>query len=177
MILSEISFAGLFTWFFIGLLCIALVLNFINLPGNWIIIALISLWDWLNPFSEHAGLLFWLGITGLGIAGEFLENYLQILKSRKAGATKKGMWAAFITSLVCSFLLAPLFFGLGAIIGALLGAWLGCLGMELFAGRPFNVANKAALGALSGRMLGAIGKLGLGAAIIYLAMRAFLPVS
>lgn len=177
MIFSDISLANICLWSFAAILLIALILNVINLPGNWIIIGLVALWNWLNPFQEQAGFLFWILVLGLGITGEIFENYLQILKGRQAGATKKGMWGAFIASIVFSIILAPLFFGIGALIGAFLGAWLGCLGIQLLEGHPFDKANKAAIGALSGRMLGTICKLGLGAAIIFITLHTFLKAS
>lgn len=164
---------NILTWIFIGALWLSLLLNLVNLPGNWLIIGLIALWDWLSP-SAHAGWFFWCLVIGLGIGGEALENYLQILKGRRSGASKRGMVAGFVGGIVGSILFAPLFFGLGAILGAFLGAWGGCLLEETLSGAPFKQAAKAALGTLTGRMLGTLSKLGTGAAIIFLAIHAFI---
>ena len=71
--------------------------------------------------------------------------------------------------------LAPLFFGLGAFIGALVGAWLGCLVMELLRGRPGKEAFDAAFGTMMGRFLGTVCKLGTGSAMVVLTAHRIWP--
>ena len=167
-------YSHIFAWLFITFLCFTLLLNFVNLPGNWIIAGLVTFWTWLYPDSAHPGWFFWAAILGLAIAGEVLENYLQILKGKRAGASRRGMVAGFVGGFIGSILFAPLFFGLGAIFGALFGAWLGCLGIELLSGKAFNEAARAAAGTMSGRLLGSLCKLGTGGAMIFLSAHAIL---
>ena len=52
-----------------------------------------------------------------------------------------------------SLVFLPLFFGFGALLGALVGAYLGCLAAELLQGREGKVARKAAWGAFLGKFL------------------------
>lgn len=158
---------------FLGFL---LLLNFTGLPINWIILGFLALWEWLVPFSPQPGLLFWLLLIGLCIGGELLENILQLIQSRQAGASKRGVWAGFIGAFIGSIFLAPLFFGLGALFGALFGAWLGCLLVEVLHGLPFSRANHAAIGTLKGKLLGTISKIGIGAGIIFISYSNFSPL-
>ena len=67
------------------------------------------------------------------------------------------------------------FFGLGAFIGALVGAWLGCLVMELLRGRPGKEAFDAAFGTMMGRFLGTVCKLGTGSAMVVLTAHRIWP--
>ena len=71
--------------------------------------------------------------------------------------------------------LVPLFFGLGALIGALAGAWTGCFLMELVRGRPLGEALDAAFGAMMGRFLGTVCKCGAGGAMLALAANHIWP--
>ena len=169
----DITLSGLLTWIFIAFLSLLLLLNIIGIPANWLIIGLLALWDWLSPIANHPGWLFWLLIASLGTGGEILENMLQMMQGKHAGASRQGMWAGFIGGFVGSILFAPVFFGLGALAGALGGAWVSCLAIEILHGKPVPLANRAAIGTLMGKLSGVIAKLGVGAAIIYIAMHAF----
>ncbi len=60
-------------------------------------------------------------------------------------------------------LFAPLFFGLGAVLGAVAGAYGGCLAVELlWKKREKGVAHQAAVGAMFGKILGLSLKMGVG---------------
>ena len=71
---------------------------------------------------------------------------------------------------------APFLFGIGAIFGALAGAWAGCyVGERLLAHRPQSEAVTAANGALVGRFLGMVVKLGLGITMVVLTASTIWP--
>ena len=72
--------------------------------------------------------------------------------------------------------MAPLFWGIGALLGALAGAWLGCFCMECLKGRSAEQALHAAWGAMLGRLLGTVCKCGVGGCIIALTAKKILPL-
>ena len=154
---------------FIGLLCLILFLNIFGLPANWIIVGLVVLWNMAAP--QNFTILFWILFIGLALLGEVLEFYLQLYQGKRYGSSTAGGFAGMAGAFIGAILLAPVFWGLGAIIGALAGAWAGCLLMELCKGKTRQEALHSAYGTMIGRMLGAISKMGAGGAMIYLVAR------
>lgn len=161
---------------FLALLGIVLLLNIFGLPANWLILGLAALWQWLIPWS-HMGILFWVAMFAIAILGEVLETGLQLLKAKKYGSTSSGTWGGMIGAIIGAIVLAPLFFGFGAFLGAMGGAWIGCYLFELLKGRPQGEAWRAAWGALTGRFLGTVCKLGIGAVMIVLIWHQIWPTT
>lgn len=147
---------------FLALLGFMLFLNIFSLPGNWLLLALVGLWRWLNPDATNMGVLFFSLLIGLAIIGELLELGVQVMKARKYGSSSSGTFMGLVGAIIGAILLAPFFFGLGALLGALMGAWIGCFVMELLRGRPTKEAVDAAFGAMVGRFLGTVCKCGVG---------------
>jgi hypothetical protein len=110
----------------------ALVL--ISIPGGW---ALLPVW-----------LLVVLGVAA--VATTILDNLLPAMSSKKAGASKAGIWGSVLGMIVGSFL-TPI----GTIIGAFVGALLG----ELLFNKENRDPLKAALGVFRGTMLAILLKL------------------
>lgn len=164
-------------WGFLALLCFILFLNIFGLPANWLIFALAILWKVCIPDSSNMGVIFWILLTSLAIAGEVLELGLQIFKARTCGSTSSGTFAGMVCAFIGAIICAPFFWGLGAFLGALAGAWIGCYSMELLKGRTGQEALKSAWGAMLGRFLGTTCKIGIGAAMIALIAGYILPES
>lgn len=160
---------------FIGLLGLVLFLNVFGLPANWLILGLAALWKLAHPVAPNMGLLFWSVMILLALLGEILETGLQIVKARKYGSSSSGTFVGMIGAIIGAIALAPMFWGIGAFLGALMGAWLGCFGMELLKGRPAEEALSAAFGTLVGRFLGTICKIGIGATMIVFVWRSIWP--
>lgn len=150
---------------FLGLLAFVLLLNIFSLPANWIIVALVGLWQLLWP-DAHLGVLFWIGLLALAVLGEVLETGAQIIKARKYGCSSSGTFAGMIGAIIGAIALAPLFWGLGALLGAIAGGGLGCYLMEILKGRSSRDAFHAAVGTMIGRFLGTSCKIAVGAAMI-----------
>lgn len=148
------------------------LLQVVGLPSNWIILVLVFLWKLLGPASSAADLTWTFIIVMVVIAaiGELLEWGIQVKLGSKFGSSSKGNWVGIIGSIIGGILLLPLFFGFGAILGALAGAYLGCLIVELACRRSFKEANIAAWGAFLGRFLGMALKLGIGIAIVVMSV-------
>jgi uncharacterized protein YqgC (DUF456 family) len=111
---------------------VALVL--ISIPGGW---ALMPLW-----------LL--IVLAAVAVAVTVLDNVLPALSSKKAGASKAGVWGSIVGMIAGSFL-SPI----GTIIGAFVGALLG----EVIFNRENKKPLKAALGVFRGTMLAILLKL------------------
>ena len=139
---------------FLGLL---ILLNFLNLPGNWLCLGCVLAFSLICGAS--LGTLYWVLAVASAVIGEVLE-----------WVTLAGMIGAIAGAIAC----APILMGFGALPGALAGAYLGCLAMELLKGKPWEMAVKAAKGTLMGRFLGALCKCGAGLTIVLLTARALL---
>ena len=161
--------------FIVVLACCAL-LNLVMLPGNWVVVALVALYAWLGPDSPHLNLLFFIALIGMAVVGEVVEFLTQIWGAKKYGSSNKATLAGMIGAIAGAIFFAPFLFGIGAIFGALAGAWAGCyVGERLLAHRPQSEAVTAANGALVGRFLGMVVKLGLGITMVVLTASTIWP--
>ena len=88
------------------------------------------------------------------------------MNARKFGSTNTGTIGGVIGAIAGAILMAPLFFGLGAFIGALGGAWTDCFLFELIKGRNAADAAHAALGCMVGRFFGTVCKLACGGVML-----------
>ncbi len=155
---------------FVVFLILAVLVQVISLPGNWLAIILVIIWKFIGPSSSVAELTwsFIALLLALAAIGELMEWLLQLKVGKKFGSSTKGNIGGIIGAIVGAILLLPFFLGFGALLGALIGAYLGCLAVELLQGREGKVARKAAWGVFVGKFLGMGFKLGLGATIIWL---------
>ncbi|WP_300708995.1 DUF456 domain-containing protein [uncultured Desulfovibrio sp.] len=164
-------------YFFVVLLALLLLLNIPGLPANWLILALVGIWQFVHPQPGHLDVWFWVMAIGLAVLGEILETGVQLVNARRHGSTRTGTIAGMIGAFAGAILCAPFLLGIGALLGALLGAWLGCLLAELARGRPLSESLDAAFGAMMGRFLGTVCKCGVGGAIVALVARRIWPDS
>lgn len=169
------SLAYLLAGAFITLLAFVLLLNIFGLPANWLLLGLVALWKLVHPDAAALNAWFWVIMVALALIGEALELGMQILKARRYGSSSSGTFAGMIGAIAGAILLAPLFFGLGALIGALIGAWIGCFVMELIKNRPVKEALDAAFGAMMGRFLGTVCKIGAGGVMLALTAQRIWP--
>jgi len=160
---------------FIILMGLVLLLNFFSLPANWMLIALAAVWKYLSTAAQQMDFNFFALLVGLAVLGELLEFGLLAVKAKKYGSSNSGLFAGLVGAIIGAILCAPFFFGLGALVGAMGGAWLGCYLMELLRGGGHAKAVQAAMGALVGRFLGTVCKCGIGAIILTFIARAIWP--
>ena len=161
------------SYFLVGLFLLVILFvaasNVFGLPGNWINLGLIVLWKWAHPGME-AGWGFFLALLAIAGIGELLEFGSQFWGAKKYGGSTKGSWGALAGALVGAVLGAPLFMGIGAFLGALAGAFVGAFAVEIIRSRPWREALRAAKGAMFGRVLGTVAKLGLGILMLALTL-------
>ncbi|WP_045222203.1 DUF456 domain-containing protein [Desulfonatronum thioautotrophicum] len=153
--------------FFLGFLGLLLTLHVFGLPANWLILAAMAAWGWLNP-DFAGGLGFFAILFALCVLGEVVEFAAQVYGGRRYGGSRKGAWAAVIGAIIGGVLGAPFFFGLGAVPGSFLGAYLGSLLIELGQGYPPAAARRAAWGAMWNKVFGTVVKICVGVWMIVL---------
>lgn len=110
-----------------GPLLAFLALILISIPGSW---ALFPTW-----------LLIVLGVLALGTA--IIDNVLPALSSKKAGASKAGIWGSILGMIAGTFF-SP--------IGTIIGAFVGALAGEMI----FNPENKGPMKAAAGVFKGTV---------------------
>ena len=153
----------------------AWISTFFTLPGNWVILLLAALYAWLLPADLDPRLSWWVvGAAGLlALLGEVVELFAGAAGAKKQGGSKRGMALSLVLTFVGSLAGAAIgspvpVIGLliGALAGAGAGAFAGAYLGEWWAGRQHRERVDIGAGALVGRMLGTVGKLALGIAMI-----------
>jgi uncharacterized protein YqgC (DUF456 family) len=152
------------------------VANFFSLPGNWGSVALAALFAILLPEQENGlGMSWWAvgGLVALAALGELLELVAGAAGAAKLGASRRSvvlsMFGAMIGSIGGAFIGVPLPI-VGPIIAALgggaLGAFAGAYLGETWKGRANLERLSISKAALVGRLLGTVGKLMAGIAMV-----------
>jgi len=167
-----VSFALAVLFLLVLLACLGL--HVFGLPGNWVLLGLVALWDYGHG-PAHFGGGFYLLLAGLALAGEGLEFCIQFLGGKHHGATTQGNLGGVAGAMAGALLGAPFFFGFGALLGAVAGAFLGCYTFERLHGRDNTAALTAAKGALFGKVLGLAAKTACGVVMWVAAARAVWP--
>jgi uncharacterized protein YqgC (DUF456 family) len=152
----------------------ALLTNFITLPGNWFIALLTVLFALLVRGSEGMGLNWWCvgAVIGLAVLGEVIEFAAGAAGAAKSGGSRRGMVLAVVGAMggsiagaiLGTMIPVPLIGNLiGAVLGGAVGAFGGAYAGEYWKGK--NESERMAVGkaAMIGRVLGTVGKLGIGA--------------
>jgi uncharacterized protein YqgC (DUF456 family) len=152
----------------IVLMVLALMLIFLGLPGTWVIVGLVGVWAGLFAPAGVFGWTFFLLLIGMAAIGEVVEFAAGYYGTRRFGGSNKGSLGGMIGAIVGGILCAPLFFGFGALLGALGGGFAGCFLLEKVHGASGKDASRAAMGATLGRFGGFVVKLGIGIGIIWL---------
>jgi len=162
----------------------AWIATWFGLPGTWIIVALTALVCHFFPEASDGRMgLSWTSVivlAAMALLGELWETGAAAAAAKKAGASRRGatfaMLGAFLGSIVGAFLGAPIpIIGslVGAVAGAAGGAFAGAWIGEGKSGRSVAERMNVGTAAASGRVLGTIGKLLIGLAMVIVATAAF----
>ncbi|QDT63698.1 DUF456 domain-containing protein [Calycomorphotria hydatis] len=157
---------------------VAWVGNVFMLPGNWLVVGLAALWAWQMPFTEYERGFGWGAVIGLGLLaafGEIIEAAASAAGAAKKGGSKRGAALAILGAGVGSILGVAVgipipFFGpfVGALLGGGLGAFGGAYLGEIWKGRNQKDSADIGTGAMIGKVLGTLGRMAAGAAIVAL---------
>lgn len=131
----------------ITFLILAVLLQVISLPGNWVAIILIVIWKFIGPSSTTIELTwpFVMLLAGIAAVGELLEWAIQMFAGRQYGSSTSGSIAGIIGSIIGAIMLLPLFFGFGAVLAR-------CLALTLAALRPSSCKGAPRTRRASGRL-------------------------
>lgn len=159
---------------FLAVLLACLGLHVFGLPGNWVLLALVAVWDYVQA-PVHFGGGVWALLIGMAVAGEVLEFGVQLLGARRYGASMPGNVGGVIGAIAGAILGVPFFLGFGALVGAVAGAFFGCYSFERLHGRDHAAALTAARGAMFGKVFGLAAKTACGMIMWVAAARAIWP--
>jgi len=153
----------------VNLACVCL--NLLMLPGNWLMVGslcifLLSVGDATGP--DWSTLIVVLVLAGVG---ELLEMFTGSATAKKKGASRRAMLLSLVVSMAGgiagAFLIPIPVIGtaIGAVIGAATGAFAGAWLGEAWKGTEPALRTQIGTAAMSGRMLGMLAKVAIGAAI------------
>lgn len=143
----------------------------LGLSGNFIILGVAVMVGLVTKFSLIS---IWAIVimAGLVVLGELIESVLGSLMARRYGASKWGMLGAFVGGIVGAILATPIFPIIGSIIGSFLGAAVGAVLFEYIHLKQIHTSMPAGWGALLGKMLSTVIKMGIGVSItVYIVLR------
>lgn len=153
------------------LLVLALVVGLLlvpfGLPGLWVMAAAV----WLYSFVAGAqiGVAIILIVVAMALLGELVEFVLAGRYTRKYGGSRRASWWAILGGLVGAVVGVPVPI-IGSVVGALVGSFAGALAGELTLGTAARPATRVAVGALLGRITAIAAKVGIGFAIVIVAL-------
>ena len=139
-----------------ALCMLGVAMTVIRLPGTWLIVATAIGYGWYGDW--HTISLITVGLLiGLAVVGELGEFLASMLTAKKAGASKRAMWGAFIGGFAGMFIFTIPLPLIGTIIGAVVGCFLGAVIGELTAHddirQGIRVGRAAAVGYILGMAL------------------------
>jgi len=156
--------------FLLGLL-IAVFTSFFGLPGNFIVLGAAVAYAFGTHFSS-LGWGFLVLLAGLAILGEVLEFLFGTFTSVRYGGSRWSAVGSFVGGVAGAVVGTGVIPVVGTVIGAFLGSFTLAFLFELIHRNRQDIAARAGLGALVGKILGLSTKTSLGLVMVVLvAMR------
>lgn len=146
-----------------AVILLSLILIVLGLPGLWIMVASAVAYNMLVA-GDPIGWFTLVAVSVLGVIAEVLEFTLSGKYARKYGGSRRAGWWAIIGGMVGAFIGFPVPI-VGPVIGAFVGSFVGALAAELSIGSTAGEATRAGYGALIGRVVSTVLKIGIGFAI------------
>ena len=146
-----------------GVILLSLILIVLGLPGLWIMIATAVVYNMIVA-GDPIGWFSLIAVTGLAIAAEVLEFTMTGQYARKYGGSRRAGWGAIIGGIVGAIVGVPVPI-VGPVIGAFAGSFIGALVAEMTGGTGAGDATRVAKGALIGRVVSTVLKIGIGFAV------------
>ncbi|HEY7460715.1 MAG TPA: DUF456 domain-containing protein [Gemmatimonadota bacterium] len=150
-----------------GALAVGLLLIPLGLPGLWVMVGAAVLHRVLGR-SDELSLPFLALLVGLALVAEAVEALLGVVAARRFGASRWGMWGAFLGGIAGALALSPIFPLVGTLVGAFVGAFAGAFALELWKSKTFRSSWRAGLGAFVGRVAAVAVKVAIGVVIAVL---------
>jgi uncharacterized protein YqgC (DUF456 family) len=146
-----------------GVILLSLILIVLGLPGLWIMIATAVVYNMIVA-GDPIGWITLIAVTVLAVAAEVLEFTMTGQYARKYGGSRRAGWGAIIGGIVGAIVGVPIPI-VGPVIGAFAGSFIGALVAEMTGGTGAGDATRVAKGALIGRVVSTVLKIGIGFAI------------
>jgi uncharacterized protein len=139
---------------------LSLVLIVLGLPGLWIMVASAVTYNLIVP-GDPIGWFTLVAVAVLALLAELLEFTMTGSYARKYGGSRRAGWGAIIGGMIGAFVGFPVPI-VGPVIGAFIGSFCGALVAELTGGSSAGDATRVAKGALIGRVMSTVLKIGIG---------------
>jgi uncharacterized protein YqgC (DUF456 family) len=146
-----------------AVIILSLILIVLGLPGLWIMVASAVAYNLIVP-GEPIGWVTLMAVAVLAFVAELLEFSLTGSYARKYGGSRRAGWGAILGGIVGAMVGLPVPI-IGSVIGAFLGSFLGALIAEFTGGASAGDSTRVAKGALIGRVVSTVLKIGIGLTI------------
>jgi uncharacterized protein YqgC (DUF456 family) len=143
-----------------AVIIVSLILIVLGLPGLWIMVASAVTYNLVVP-GDPIGWVTLIAVAVLAFVAELLEFALAGRYARKYGGSRRAGWGAILGGIVGAMVGLPVPI-IGSVIGAFLGSFLGALIAEFTGGSSAGDATRVAKGALIGRVISTVLKIGIG---------------
>jgi uncharacterized protein YqgC (DUF456 family) len=143
-----------------AVILLSLVLIVLGLPGLWIMVATAVTYNLIVP-GDPIGWFTLVAVAVLALVAELLEFTMTGRYARKYGGSRRAGWGAIIGGMIGAFVGVPVPI-IGPVIGAFVGSFCGALVAELTGGASAGDATRVAKGALIGRVMSTVLKIGIG---------------
>ncbi len=142
---------------------VSLILIVLGLPGLWIMVASAVTYNLIVP-GDPIGWVTLVIVGILALVAELLDISLTGRYARRYGGSRRAGWGAIIGSIVGAMVGFPVPI-IGPVIGAFIGSFVGALIAEFTGGSSAGDATRVAKGALIGRVVSTVLKIGIGFSI------------
>ena len=146
-----------------AVILLSLILIVLGLPGLWIMVASAVVYNLVVP-GDPIGWFTLVAVGVLALVAELLEFSMTGSYARKYGGSRRAGWGSIIGSIVGAMVGFPVPI-VGPVIGAFVGSFLGALIAEFTGGSSAGDATRVAKGALIGRVVSTVLKIGIGLTI------------
>jgi uncharacterized protein YqgC (DUF456 family) len=143
-----------------AVIIVSLILIVLGLPGLWIMVASAVTYNLVVP-GDPIGWVTLVAVAVLAFVAELLEFALAGRYARKYGGSRRAGWGAILGGIVGAMVGIPVPV-IGSVIGAFVGSFLGALIAEFTGGSSAGDATRVAKGALIGRVISTVLKIGIG---------------
>jgi uncharacterized protein YqgC (DUF456 family) len=143
-----------------AVIVLSLILIVLGLPGLWIMVATAVVYNMIVP-GDPIGWFSLVAVAVLALAAELLEFTMTGRDARTYGGSKRAGWGAILGGIVGAMVGFPVPI-VGPVIGAFVGSFVGALVAELTGGASAGDATRVAKGALIGRVMSTVLKIGIG---------------
>jgi uncharacterized protein YqgC (DUF456 family) len=143
-----------------AVIVLSLILIVLGLPGLWIMVATAVVYNMIVP-GDPIGWVSLIAVAVLALVAEILEFTMTGRYARKYGGSRRAGWGAILGGIVGAIVGFPVPI-VGPVIGAFVGSFVGALVAELTGGASAGDATRVAKGALIGRVMSTVLKIGIG---------------